>query len=151
VGTDPITDQLPDPAPLEGAGSDAGAPSDSTTLLDVLARYEEAGFTGQFSAHGRGIAHCSTCGNDIEPARLEFVSLRRLEGASDPDDMLAVAAIRCPVCGARGTAVLGYGPNAAPEDSELLLRLEDLRGAEDPAVPADAAPGEVAQRTGGGA
>jgi hypothetical protein len=46
--------------------------------------------------------------------------------------------------------VLGYGPDSAPEDGELLLRLEDQRGSERPAVPADAAPGEVGQRTGGG-
>jgi hypothetical protein len=150
VGSDPITDQLPDPQPLTGATAAAGAPSDNTTLLDVLSRYEQAGFTGQFGAEPGGLVHCYSCGRVLDPQRVELVSLRRLEGASDPDDMLAVAAMRCTECGARGTAVLGYGPDSAPEDGELLLRLEDQRGSERPAVPADAAPGEVGQRTGGG-
>jgi hypothetical protein len=150
VGTDPITDQLSDAQPVTGAESGAGVPSDNTTLSEVLARYEQAGFTGQFAARPGGDVHCYACGRDHDPASVELVSLRRLEGASDPDDMLAIAALRCPACGSRGTAVLGYGPDSATEDGELLYRLEDLRGAEDPAVPADAAPGEVAERTGGG-
>jgi hypothetical protein len=150
VGTDPITDQLPDPDPHTGTGAEPGAPSDNTTLLDVLARYETAGFTGQFGARPGGLVRCYTCGRDHRPDHVELVSLRRLEGASDPDDMLGVAALRCPACATRGTAVLGYGPDSAPEDGELLLSLEDLRGTESPAVPAAAAPGEIAQRTGGG-
>jgi hypothetical protein len=149
VGTDPITDQLSDPSAPTGANSGAGVPSDNTTLTEVLARYEGEGFTSQFAARPGGEIHCFTCGQDHDPARVELVSLRRLEGASDPDDMLAIAALRCPNCGARGTAVLGYGPDSAPEDGELLIRLEDVRGAE-PSVPPDAAPGEVAERTGGG-
>jgi hypothetical protein len=134
-----------------GAEPDAGVPSDNTTLAEVLRRYDAAGFAGQFSARPGGVVHCYSCGRDQDPARVELVSLRRLEGASDPDDMLAVAALRCPDCDSHGTVVLGYGPDSAPEDAELLMRLEDMRGAEDPAVPADAAPGEVGERTGGGA
>jgi hypothetical protein len=151
VGTDPITDQIADPVPLEGAGSAAGVPSDNTTLSEVLARYDKAGFEGQFAARPGGAVHCYACGTEHEAEAVELVSLRRLEGASDPDDMLAIAALRCPACGSRGTAVLGYGPDSAAEDGELLIRLEDMRGAEDPAVPADAAPGEIAERSGGGA
>jgi hypothetical protein len=150
VGTDPITDQLSDAQPT-GAGTDAGVPSDNTTLAEVLARYEAEGFTGQFAARPGGVVHCFACGRDHDPSSVELVSLRRLEGASDPDDMLALAALRCPDCGSHGTVVLGYGPDSAPEDGELLMRLEDMRGAEDPVVPADAAPGEVAEPTGGGA
>ena len=159
MGNDPITDQIADPQPL--AGVDAGAPSDNTTLLEVLARYETAGFIGQFGAGDGGAVHCYACGTDHPARGVELVSLRRLEGASDPDDMLAVVALRCPRCGIRGTVVLGYGPDSAPEDGELLLQLEDLRGAENPAVPPDAAPGEIAEQhrdiadqhrtTGGGA
>ena len=56
-----------------------------------------------------------------------FRHLRRLEGASDPDDMLAVVGLACPHCSAQGTAVLGYGPEAAAVDAEVLERLEDAR------------------------
>jgi hypothetical protein len=150
VGTDPITDQMPDPPSLDEVAAEA-VPSDNTTLVEVMARYEHAGFDRQFGATTDGRVHCFSCGHDALPEEVDLVSLRRMEGASDPDDMLAVAAMRCPSCGARGTVALGYGPDSAPEDGELLLRLEDLRGAEDPDVPAHAAPGEVADRTGGGA
>jgi hypothetical protein len=149
VGTDPITDQMPEP-PSSDDEVVEGAPSDNTTLVEVLARYERAGFDGQFGATPEGMVHCYACGNVARPEEVELVSLRRMEGASDPADMLAVAAMVCPSCGTHGTAALGYGPDSAPEDGELLLRLEDLRGSEDPAVPPDAAPGEVANPTGGG-
>lgn len=154
VGTDPITDQIPDPPSFEVTAG-RGVPSDNTTLVEVLARYEHAGFTEQFGVvaggGGRGPrVRCFRCRHDIEPEAMQLVSMRRMEGASDPDDMVAVVALRCPSCDARGTLALGYGPDSAGEEGDLLLRLEDLRGAEDPDVPADAAPGEVPERTGGG-
>jgi hypothetical protein len=49
--------------------------------------------------------------------------MRRTEGASDPDDMLAVVGLTCPRCGTQGTAVLGYGPEADPDDAEIVVRL----------------------------
>lgn len=68
-------------------------------------------------------------------------SLRRLEGASDPDDMLAVVAVQCPECGRRGTVTLGYGPAASPPDGDVLRALDDRRGHGD--LPGHAAPGEM--------
>jgi hypothetical protein len=41
--------------------------------------------------------------------------------------MLAVIGLACPHCSAKGTAVLGYGPEAAAVDAEVLERLEDAR------------------------
>lgn len=152
MGSDPITDQIPDP-PSFDVTIGRGIPSDNTTLVDVLHRYETAGYTGQFgtavATDGGTAARCFTCGTIAPPETVDVVSLRRLEGASDPDDMIAVVALRCLSCGAHGTLALGYGPDSAPDDAELLLHLGDRRGAEDPHVPADAAPGEVAERTGG--
>jgi hypothetical protein len=126
VGTDPITDQISDPPPADAGAAD-GVPSDNTTLSEVLARFESAGFTGQFGATDTAQVRCFTCRRDAAPADVEVVEMRRLEGASDPDDMLAIVAIRCPHCGADGTAVLGYGPDSASEEAELLLRLERPR------------------------
>ena len=57
-----------------------------------------------------------------------FDRLCRLEGVSDPDDMLAAAALRCPNCGALGTVLLNYGPEAPIDDAEVLLALADERG-----------------------
>lgn len=102
-------------------------PSDNTTLTAVLDGYETAGFRAQFSPEQGGVLRCSSCESHIEPGRVEMHSLRRLEGASDPADMVAVVALSCPVCGARGTAVLAFGPMASEEDSDVLVALRDLR------------------------
>ena len=51
--------------------------------------------------------------------------LSRTEGASDPADMVVVAAVRCPRCDARGTLALKYGPGASPEEAEILAHLDD--------------------------
>jgi hypothetical protein len=60
----------------------------------------------------------------VSPASAIVVhELRRLEGASDPADMLAVAAIACPACGTRGTLVLTYGPEATAGDDAVLSHL----------------------------
>lgn len=68
-------------------------------------------------------------------------SMRRLEGASDPDDMMAVAAVTCPVCRIDGVLVLSYGPAASAEHADVLLGLRDERGAGQ--TPPDAATGET--------
>jgi hypothetical protein len=97
------------------------------TILDVLGELESRGFTGQFMPRDGGQVECLTC-HRLSPAdETVFRHLRRLEGASDPDDMLAVVGLACPHCGAQGTAVLGYGPEAAPVDTEVLTQLEDAR------------------------
>jgi hypothetical protein len=55
--------------------------------------------------------------------------LYRLEGASDPDDMVAVAALRCPSCKTRGTLVLSYGPETSAVDADVLCCLDVPAGA----------------------
>jgi hypothetical protein len=97
------------------------------TILDVLGELESLGFTGQFMPREGGQVECLTC-HRLSPAdETVFRHLRRLEGASDPDDMLAVVGLACPHCSAQGTAVLGYGPEAEAVDTEVLERLEDAR------------------------
>ena len=116
-------------------------PSDHTTLTEVLDGYAEAGFTSSFAAHEGGVVRCDACGTDLDPRRLDMRSLRRLEGASDPDDMLAVVAVQCDLCGASGTMVLGYGPAASDVDGDVLRALQDRR--EDGDLPAHAPPSET--------
>jgi hypothetical protein len=53
--------------------------------------------------------------------------LHRLEGASDPADMLAIVGLRCPNCKTLGTVVLNYGPESPLEDADVLLALDDER------------------------
>jgi hypothetical protein len=68
-------------------------------------------------------------------------SLRRLEGESDPADMVAVVALTCPACGAQGTVVLGYGPMADGHEADVLRGLRDERSTE--GLPGNSAPGEA--------
>jgi len=107
--------------------SSASTPAYGATLGEILATLEAAGFTGQMAARPTGHILCLTCRNESPAADFDLQAMRRTEGASDPDDMLAVVGLACPQCGARGTAVLGYGPDSDPDDAEVVLRLGVLR------------------------
>jgi hypothetical protein len=111
-------ESVPEPSSLEGVARDA------TTILEVVAGFEREGFTGQFAVREGGEIECLTCKHRIDPGLAGVDALRRLEGASDPDDMLAVLALTCPRCRTRGTLLVNYGPVGAKDDAEVLLRLE---------------------------
>ena len=109
----------------------AGAPSDNTSLVAVIAGYRARGYEADFHVADDGNLCCRVCGHCVVPATVTLDELRRLEGASDPADMLAVLAVRCPACGAKGTAVVQYGPEAELGHSILLRQLDtsgDPRG-----------------------
>ena len=97
------------------------------TVADALARFEGGGYTSQFGAVDGDLVRCYACHVDHKPEEIELNEILRVEGASDPDDMVAVAAMTCPACGCRGTASLKYGAESTPEESEVLRRLEDRR------------------------
>ena len=120
------------------------APSDNTTLVEVLAGYRDAGFDANFEPEEGGTVFCESHGSSVGADEIEMRSLRRLEGASDPDDMVAVVALECPECGRAGTLVLGFGPNASAADQDVMSRLRDKRGDDD--LPAASAPGEAVDR-----
>jgi hypothetical protein len=102
-------------------------PSDYTTLVEVLDAYRRDGWDGDVTVTEDGRLRCGACRHEVDPAEVILDSLRRLEGASDPDDMLAVLAVTCPGCGAKGTAVVHFGPGATEAESAVLLALEDRR------------------------
>jgi hypothetical protein len=117
-----------------------GVPSDNTTLSAVLAEYAAAGYDGTFEVLSEVAIGCVACAAESEPAEFAVGGWRRLEGASDPDDMLSVIAVSCPRCGAGGTLVLGYGPAAAADEAAVGKRLReggDAPGSPPPAVPGD--------------
>ena len=101
-----------------------GFASEARSLSEILAMYEAEGFTDQLGVRPGGRIICFSCRHEAAAEDFELVSLSRLEGASDPDDMLAVVALRCPSCGAKGTLVLNYGPEATEDDVDVLRRLE---------------------------
>ena len=98
-------------------------PPYGATLGEIMATLEAAGFSGQMAARPGGSILCFTCRVESPAAEFELEAQRRTEGASDPADMLAVVGLACPRCGARGTAVLSYGPEADADDAEVLVRL----------------------------
>jgi hypothetical protein len=105
-----------------------GVARGAQTLLDVLAEYADQGWPGQFAARDEGLIECQTCHHRMAADDAQVLALRRLEGASDPDDMLAVAAIECPNCHHRGSLVLQFGPTATADDAAVLERLGGARG-----------------------
>jgi hypothetical protein len=103
-------------------------PAYGATLTEIIATLEAAGFKGQMAARAGGMLKCLTCREESLANEFTLGAMRRTEGASDPDDMLAVVGLTCPRCGTQGTAVLGYGPEADPDDAEVVVRLGVLGG-----------------------
>lgn len=97
---------------------------DGITLIEAIRTLEEAGYTAQLGAEGGGV-RCYTCQAVTPPGEVRVDRLCRTEGASDPADMIAVAAARCPRCGALGTLSLKYGPGATPEEAAVLTDIDD--------------------------
>ena len=118
------------------------APSDNTTLTEVVNGYRDAGYAGDFFAEEDARVRCGSCDSSLPADQFTQYSVRRLEGASDPDDMVAVVATICPHCDARGTLVIGRGPMASGSDGAVMTGMIDRRG-DDCALPPDAAPDEV--------
>jgi hypothetical protein len=103
----------------------AGVARDATSILEVMQAFEREGYRAQFAARAGGVVECLACRHLFDPATAGLDQFRRMEGASDPADMLALIALTCPQCGARGTLVLAFGPMAPEPDMDVLLRLED--------------------------
>ena len=105
----------------------AGAPSDNTTLVAILQRMAADGYAGDVFITDDGLLRCGACRHTMAPYDMEVHAIRRLEGASDPADMAAVLALVCERCGAKGTAVVRFGPEASAGDAAVLAGLEDHR------------------------
>lgn len=107
--------------------TDPDAPDESrgaTTLLEVLAEAADAGFREQIVVTDDGHLRCTSCDTTVAVADFEVEGYHRLEGASDPADMLIVIWGTCSECGQGGVATIGYGPNAGPADDKALKALD---------------------------
>lgn len=114
----------PDQAGPDTAGTEAPARG-ADQLGDVLRDAEDAGFTAQITVEDEplGTVRCSHCDRTSAVGDVERVWSHRLEGASDPDDMLHVSALRCPHCGSGGVLVCHFGPEASAAEAEVLRQL----------------------------
>ena len=110
----------PPPRDYPGVARDA---SSMTTILEDLAA---DGFGNECTPGPRdqpGTITCGGCGQASDAGGFVVAEVRRLEGASDPDEMALIAALRCPVCGAGGAIVLSYGPEVTETAAAILERL----------------------------
>ena len=94
------------------------------TVLDAVHQLDAAGFGESFSLRPDGL-HCGACGALHTTSTAEVARVYRFEGPSDPDEEAVVYGLRCPVCGAGGTLVSGFGPGADPEIADRLVLLEE--------------------------
>jgi hypothetical protein len=99
------------------------------SLLGILAALRDEGFTYDFHTRPGGVVECGECHAPHPADRLELHRVDRLEGDSDPAEMLAVCAVACPKCGIRGTLVLTFGPESTREDDDVFVLLDDARRA----------------------
>ena len=103
-------------------------PTDPNSLEELIATFEVEGYKGQMAARTDGFVLCTSCHQESPAGDMRVDGMERMEGASDPDDMLAIAALVCPICDTQGTIVLGYGPNATPVDTDVLAALGEIDG-----------------------
>lgn len=96
-------------------------------MVRVLEGFRDKGFTTDFFVTQTSTVRCGACRHEAAPEQLDLDAIRRVEGASDPSDMAAILGVTCPSCGAKGTAVLKFGPEAGPEEDDVLRALSDHR------------------------
>ena len=98
------------------------------SLLGILGHVPRRRASPTTSTPGpAAMVECGQCHAPHPADTLELHQLERLEGDSDPSEMLAVCAVACPRCGIRGTLVLTFGPESTREDDEVLELLDDAR------------------------
>lgn len=107
-----------DPTPDDDA-TNAG----DLSLLPVLDAFAENGWSANHLTRPDGEMKCGGCGENTHSSKLEAITVHRIEGASDPDDMQMVLGIECPRCATKGVLVVGYGPSAEEQDAEFLIEL----------------------------
>ena|SRR5205823_14563585 len=99
--------------------------SEGLSMSEALAGFEAAGYTGQFVVRPGGRLLCVECNHELDGQDMQLDGFQRIEGQSDPADMAVVVALTCTRCGAKGTAVLKFGPDATAEEDEVLRVLEN--------------------------
>ena len=117
--------------PPEPSEPIAGLARGASELGDVMERMAEHGYGADFTAERDGdaaVLRCPVCDATHAAASFRRAWTVRLEGASDPDDMLHVSALRCPKCGTGGAFVSPFGVNAGETDEAVLLALPAAEG-----------------------
>jgi len=103
-------------------------PASNITLAELLGAFEAEGYSTQMAVRPAGYVLCMGCQMESEASEMQVDAMERMEGASDPDDMLAVFALVCPLCRSQGTLVVGYGADTSLDDADVLAQLGDVDG-----------------------
>jgi hypothetical protein len=118
-----MADPLKDPAIVEDQAATPEMPADPS-LVGVLADLDAAGWTGQTMPLEGGRIRCLTCRAEFAADEVSADHVRRLEGASDPGDMVIVVPLACPSCATKAVLVAHFGPDASPEDADVVAALD---------------------------
>lgn len=112
------------PSPLTTSDVLASGVSTVTDALSVLAA---DGYDDDLRL-GDGGLDCPSCGTTHPTDLVEVDRVFRFEGPSDPADEAIVLGLRCPACGARGSLVSAYGPDADPALADAFVYLARKAG-----------------------
>lgn len=99
-------------------------PGGVETATDVLDQMRKDGITESFRPGSQpATLTCGSCGIESAVERFDVIEDHRLEGASDPDDMVLVVGATCPECLTAGAIIVAFGPLASEVDSDIVQAL----------------------------
>jgi hypothetical protein len=98
------------------------APPSAGTLTEGTVELAELGY-GEDLRFADGVLFCRRCEQTHDADAAEVEQVRRYEGQSDPGDEAILLGLRCPHCGAKGSIVSTYGPDADPALAEAFTYL----------------------------
>ena len=93
------------------------------TLLDALNGLKQRGYTIDFNLAFDHVK-CADTGVCLSPSQFEITEYYRFEGASDPDDLSVVYAIKSKDGSMKGSLVSGYGIYSESLNEEMLQKLK---------------------------
>jgi len=100
----------------------ASTPAGEGSLSNVIAAFDEQGFTEHFAVRGDELVGLDG-GAHFDASEVIIRRVERFEGASDPDDMSVVYAIETR-SGVRGTLTDAFGVYSSPAVSDFVSKAE---------------------------
>lgn len=104
---------------MTGNPGGAELPEAPDTVTDALRILAADGYTADFNL-ADGALHCPACHGEHPLQHAVAERVYRFEGPSDPADEAIVLGVRCQRCGALGSIVSAFGPDADPETLKNL-------------------------------
>jgi hypothetical protein len=92
------------------------------TISEAVAHLADLGYVDDLKLCPEGLRDATT--GDVHPLATAVVDHQyRFEGPSDPGDESIVLGVQCTEWGRKGVVVSAYGPDADPDEAELLVAL----------------------------